>query len=91
MIQTVLKSNYKLPSNCNKEVIKAMTFFKSDNSEYTIAKMMCNSFEQDEKNPDHVFFDIRLLPFFPAKSFIIKMEGTKGDEGIDWSLESKQE
>ena len=35
--------------------------------------------------------DLRLLPFFPAKSFIIKMEGTKGDEGVDWNVVSEQE
>ena len=41
-------------------------------------------FEQDPNQKDRIFLDIRLKPYFPAKNFLIKMDGQKGDEGNDW-------
>lgn len=44
-------------------------------------------FEQDVNQKDRIFLDIRLKPYFPAKNFLIKMDGQKGDEGNDWDTE----
>jgi hypothetical protein len=44
-------------------------------------------FEQDINQKDRIFLDIRLKPYFPAKNFLIKMDGQKGDEGNDWDTE----
>jgi hypothetical protein len=44
-------------------------------------------FEQDPNQKDRIFLDIRLKPYFPAKNFLIKMDGQKGDEGNDWDTE----
>jgi len=44
-------------------------------------------FEQDPNQKDRIFIDIRLKPYFPAKNFLIKMEGQKGDEGTEWDTE----
>ncbi len=44
-------------------------------------------FEQDPNQKDRIFVDIRLKPYFPAKNFLIKMDGQKGDEGTEWDTE----
>ena len=44
-------------------------------------------FEQDINQKDRIFVDIRLKPYFPAKNFLIKMDGQKGDDGNDWDTE----
>ena len=44
-------------------------------------------FEQDPNQKDRIYLDISMKPYFPAKNFIIKMDGQKGDEGTDWSSE----
>jgi hypothetical protein len=42
-------------------------------------------FEQDPNQKDHIFLDINMKPYFPAKNFMIKMDGQKGDDGNDWN------
>jgi hypothetical protein len=42
-------------------------------------------FEQDPNQKDRVFLDINMKPYFPAKNFLIKMDGQKGDEGAEWN------
>jgi Type VI secretion system, TssC, VipB len=44
-------------------------------------------FEQDVNQKDRIFVDIRLKPYFPAKNFLIKMDGQKGDDGNEWDTE----
>jgi Type VI secretion system, TssC, VipB len=44
-------------------------------------------FEQDPNQKDRIFIDVRLKPYFPAKNFLIKMDGQKGDEGTEWDTE----
>lgn len=48
-------------------------------------------FEQDPVQKDKIYLDIVLRPYFPAKTFLIKMEGQKGDDGNDWASEYDQE
>lgn len=48
-------------------------------------------FEQDKQQKDRVWLDIRLTPYFPAKSFVIKLDGHKGDDGNEWDSEYAQE
>ncbi len=47
-------------------------------------------FEQDPIQKDKIHLDIHMKPFFPAKNFMIKMEGQKGDDGTDWDSEYEQ-
>jgi len=47
-------------------------------------------FEQDPKQKDRIYLDIHLKPYFPAKNFLIKMDGQKGDDGTDWDSEYEQ-
>lgn len=48
-------------------------------------------FEQDPVQKDRIYLDIHLKPYFPAKTFLIKLDGQKGDDGNDWSTEYEQE
>ncbi|WP_375563427.1 DUF5458 family protein (plasmid) [Bernardetia sp. OM2101] len=47
-------------------------------------------FEQDRVQKDKIYMDIHLKPYFPAKNFMIKMEGQKGDDGTEWDSEYAQ-
>ncbi len=55
-----------------------------------IEKFRIDRFEQDEKDKDRIWLDIHLTPYFPAKSFVIKLDGHKGDDGNEWNSEYKQ-
>ncbi|SHF23971.1 hypothetical protein SAMN05443144_106196 [Fodinibius roseus] len=48
-------------------------------------------FEQDPNKKDHINLDIHLRPFFPAKNFLIKMDGQKGEDGNEWEAEYEQD
>jgi Type VI secretion system, TssC, VipB len=48
-------------------------------------------FEQDQLQKDKIHLDIHLKPYFPAKNFLIKLEGQKGDDGSEWNSEYNQE
>lgn len=48
-------------------------------------------FEQDPNQKDRVYLDIHMKPYFPAKNFMIKMDGQKGDDGTDWDAEYEQQ
>ncbi|GAA0873435.1 DUF5458 family protein [Gangjinia marincola] len=48
-------------------------------------------FEQDPNQKDRIFLDIHMKPYFPAKNFMIKMDGQKGDDGTDWDSEYEQQ
>lgn len=47
-------------------------------------------FEQDPVQKDRIHLDIHMKPYFPAKNFLIKMEGHKGDDGNEWNTEYEQ-
>lgn len=49
-------------------------------------------FERDETQKDRILLDIHITPFFPAKSFVVKLDGYKGeDEETTWSSEYSQD
>jgi hypothetical protein len=42
-------------------------------------------FEQDPNQKDRIYLDINMKPYFPAKNFMIKLDGQKGDDGNAWN------
>lgn len=56
-----------------------------------IEKFKIVRFEQDRVNKDRVWLDIRMTPYFPTKSFVIKLDGHKGDDGNEWDAQYTQE
>lgn len=55
-----------------------------------IEKFSIKRFEQDNIQKDKIHLDIHMTPYFPAKNFMIKMDGQKGDEGTEWDTEYEQ-
>lgn len=47
-------------------------------------------FEQDPVQKDRIYLDIHMTPYFPAKNFMIKMDGQKGDDGTEWDADYQQ-
>ena len=45
-----------------------------------IEKFKIVRFERDDKIKDQIYLDIRVTPYFPAKSFVIRLDGRKGDD-----------
>lgn len=56
-----------------------------------IEKFKIQRFERDPNQKDRIYLDIHMTPFFPAKSFVIKLDGTKGDDGTAWNTDYQQE
>lgn len=48
-------------------------------------------FEQDLQEKDRIHLDIHMKPYFPAKNFMIKMDGQKGDDGSEWNSDYEQQ
>lgn len=48
-------------------------------------------FEQDPAQKDRIYLDIHMTPYFPAKSFMIKMDGHKGDDPNSAEWQAKYE
>lgn len=49
-------------------------------------------FEQDPNQKDRIYLDIHMVPYFPAKNFMIKMDGQKGDDpnSANWNASYEQ-
>jgi len=58
-----------------------------------IEKFQVMKIEQDKNQKDRVLLDIHITPYFPAKSFVIQLDGHKGDgpEAAEWHSEYKQQ
>jgi hypothetical protein len=57
-----------------------------------IEKFKVLRFEQDPKQKDRIYLDIHMTPYFPAKNFLIKLDGQKGDDpdSAEWQAEYAQ-
>ena len=58
-----------------------------------IEKFKLMRFEQDPKKKDRILLDIHMVPYFPAKTFLIKLDGQKGDDpdSAEWKAEYDQQ
>ncbi|MCG8700780.1 MAG: DUF5458 family protein [Bacteroidales bacterium] len=58
-----------------------------------IEKFKVMKIEQDKNQKDRVLLDIHITPYFPAKSFVIQLDGHKGDgpENAVWHSEYNQQ
>ena len=54
-----------------------------------IEKFRVMRIEQDPNQKDRVLLDIHITPYFPAKSFVIQLEGRKGEEPEEANWESQ--
>ncbi|NDV69991.1 DUF5458 family protein [Dysgonomonas sp. 25] len=56
-----------------------------------IEKFKIVRFMRDPNQKDRIYLDIHITPFFPAKSFVIKLDGTKGEEENTWNTDVEQQ
>ncbi|MEO8109122.1 MAG: DUF5458 family protein [Ginsengibacter sp.] len=81
--------NAQTRKELNGQIVKFLDSITGPNKlieEFTIKK-----FEQDPVQKDKIYLDIHMKPFFPAKTFLIKLAGQKGDNASDWSSEYEQD
>ena len=81
--------NAKNEDDLRKQIVKFLDDIKGPDK--LIEKFKIVRFEQDRVNKDRVWLDIRMTPYFPTKSFVIKLDGHKGDDGNEWDAEYMQE
>ncbi|GAB3318803.1 DUF5458 family protein [Larkinella ripae] len=58
-----------------------------------IEKFKLLRFEQDPKQKDRIYLDIHMVPYFPSKTFLIKLDGQKGDDpdSAEWKADYDQQ
>jgi len=60
-----------------------------------IEKFSIKKFERDPNQKDRILLDIHMVPYLPAKTFLVSLDGTKGDDpdspGRDWNAEYNQQ
>lgn len=60
-----------------------------------IEKFSIKKFERDPDQKDRINLDIHMVPYFPAKTFMVSLDGTKGDDpdnpDRDWNAEYAQQ
>lgn len=80
--------NANTKKELNGQIVKFLDSITGPNK--LIENFMIKRFEQDPVQKDKIYLDIHLKPYFPAKTFLIKLEGQKGDDGNDWTSEYEQ-
>lgn len=81
--------NAKTEKDLRMQIIKFLDGIQG--ADRLIEKFKINRFERDPKQKDRIYLDLHITPFFPAKSFVIKLDGTKGDDDVDWESEYEQQ
>jgi len=73
------------------QIVKFLDSIQGPNN--LIQKFKILRFEQDPKQKDRIYLDIHISPYFPAKTFVMKLDGTKGDDpdSPEWNSEYAQE
>ncbi|MDX2002106.1 MAG: type VI secretion system contractile sheath protein TssC [Chitinophagales bacterium] len=58
-----------------------------------IEKFKILRFEQDPDQKDRIFLDIFMTPYFPAKSYVVSLDGQKGEDAdsAEWKGDIKQQ
>lgn len=80
--------NSKTERDLRGEIVKFLDSVQG--ADRLIEKFKVIRFEQDPNQKDRIYLDIHMTPFFPAKSFVIKLDGTKGDDGATWNTDYEQ-
>jgi hypothetical protein len=81
--------NTKMETNLRKQIVKFLDGIQGPDK--LIEKFQILRFERDDDQKDHIHLDIHITPYFPAKSFLVKLDGYKGDDGEEWKAELREE
>ncbi len=74
--------NNKMRNDLLKQIVGFMDGITGHNK--LIEKYEVKRFAQDPKQKDKVHLDIHMRPYFPAKNFMIRLDGQNGEDGTDW-------
>ncbi|MEX6687658.1 DUF5458 family protein [Danxiaibacter flavus] len=81
--------NVKTEADLRGQIVRYLDSIKGPDK--LIEKFKILRFEQDPQQKDRIWLDINITPYFPAKSFVIKLDGHKGeDENAEWNTEYQQ-
>lgn len=78
--------NTKTESDLRQQIVRFLDSIQGPDRLIERFKIM--RFERDEIQKDRIHLDIHITPYFPAKSFVVKLDGYKGDdEHTTWNTE----
>ncbi|RFM25595.1 DUF5458 family protein [Deminuibacter soli] len=78
--------NTKTEHDLRSQIVKFLDSIQGP--ERLIERFKIMRFERDELQKDRIHLDIHITPYFPAKSFVVKLDGHKGDdEHTTWATE----
>lgn len=78
--------NSKTEQDLRSQIVKFLDSIQGP--ERLIERFKIMRFERDEQQKDRIHLDIHITPYFPAKSFVVKLDGYKGeDEHTTWATE----
>jgi hypothetical protein len=79
--------NTQTEADIRRQIIKFLDNIKGPSK--LIEKFQIIRLERDPKQKDRIMLDIHMTPYFPAKTFLIKLDGTKGDDpdSAEWKAE----
>jgi hypothetical protein len=82
--------NVNTKMDIQKQIIKFLNSISGPGN--LIEKFKLIRFERDPVQKDRIYLDIHMTPYFPAKNFLIKLDGTKGDDpdSAEWKSEYDQ-
>ncbi len=83
--------NVKTETDLRGQIIKFLDGIKG--ADKLIEKFKVLRLERDPVQKDKIYLDIHITPYFPAKSFMVKLDGTKGEDsdGVSWNSEYAQQ
>lgn len=79
--------NSKTEQNLRSQIVQFLDGIQGPDR--LIERFKITRFERDEVQKDRIHLDIHITPYFPAKSFVVKLDGRKGeeDETTTWTTE----
>lgn len=82
--------NFDTQRDIQKQIVKFLDSVSGPGK--LIEKFKLLRFEQDKNQKDRIYLDIHMTPYFPAKNFMIKLDGQKGDDpdSAEWKAEYEQ-
>jgi hypothetical protein len=83
--------DYNTRTDLQKQVVKFLDSVTGPGK--LIEKFKVMRFEQDRDQKDKIYLDIHMIPYFPAKNFMIGLTGQRGDdlEAAEWAAEYAQQ
>ncbi|GAB3947555.1 DUF5458 family protein [Spirosoma harenae] len=83
--------NFNTRTEIQKQIVKFLDSITGPGK--LIEKFKVIRFEQDPKQKDRILLDIHMVPYFPAKTFLLKLDGQKGDDpdSAQWKADYDQQ